>query len=106
MPVFVRSEYILDLYGRAREGYKPKPYAGRTILFKGTARQYESLADWESLMTGDLQVHVVHATHTELREEPHVRLWANELKAALDDCYTKTSARVSAQFTAAPRSYV
>jgi thioesterase domain-containing protein/aryl carrier-like protein len=88
VPVFARSRYILDVYKRAREGWEPKPYGGRTILFKGAARRYESVGDWEQLLTGDLQVHVVNATHTELRENPHVGLWAEQLKAALDDCYS------------------
>jgi hypothetical protein len=57
-------------------------------LFKSVARRYESVSDWEHLMTGDFEVQVFNATHTELRDEPHVGLWAEQLKAALDDCYS------------------
>jgi thioesterase domain-containing protein/acyl carrier protein len=93
LPVLVRSQYILDIYGRARRAYAAQAYSGRVILFKGEARRYNPQSDWEDLMVGDLDVHVVNANHAQIREEAYVHLWANTLKQAL------TQAQVHASLT-------
>ena len=95
LPAFVRSRYVLDLYTHARERYKPQPYAGRTLFFKGALRRYASVGDWEQLLTGEVDVRVVDATHMELRDERYVGMWAGTLKAALDDCYGNPTALIS-----------
>jgi amino acid adenylation domain-containing protein len=83
LPLFARSQYILDIYGRARRAYSAKPYCGRVILFKGEARRYNHDSDWEQMIVGDLDVHVVNANHAQIREEPYVPLWADALRNAL-----------------------
>jgi amino acid adenylation domain-containing protein len=83
LPVFVRSRYILDTYASALPRYVPRPYQGRAILFRGEGRDYRHEADWEQLLEGDLEVHVVNGSHTEIRERPQVRVWADKLRGAL-----------------------
>jgi len=86
LPVHVRPRYIQNLYLNSRDGYKPQPYDGRVILFKTPDRKYAAESDWEGILTGDVDVHVIDATHTEIREEAFVPLWAERLKAALSIC--------------------
>jgi hypothetical protein len=83
LPVHVRPRYIQNLYLNSRDGYKAQPYDGRVILFKTPDRKYVAESDWEDILTGEVDVHVIDATHTEIREEPFVPLWAERLKAAL-----------------------
>jgi amino acid adenylation domain-containing protein len=87
LPVHVRPRYIQDLYLNARDGYEAQPYDGRVILFKTPDRKYVAESDWEDILTGEIDVHVVDATHTEIREEAFVPLWAERLKTALSICF-------------------
>ena len=86
LPVHVRPRYIQDLYLNARDGYEAQPYEGRVILFKTPDRKYVAESDWEDILTGEIDVHVIDATHTEIREEAFVPLWAERLKTALSIC--------------------
>ncbi len=96
LPLFARSQYILDIYGRARRAYAAKPYCGRVILFKGEARRYNQDSDWEQMIVGDLEVHMVNANHAQMREEPYVPLWADALKSALTKAQVDASPHPSA----------
>jgi amino acid adenylation domain-containing protein len=86
LPVHVRPRYIQDLYLNARDDYEARPYDGRAILFKTRERKYVAGSDWEDILTGVAEVHVIDATHTEIREEAFVPLWAERLKAVLGIC--------------------
>ncbi len=79
----VRPRYVQDLYLSARDGYEAQSYDGRVILFKTPDRKYVAESDWEDILTGEIDVHVIDATHTEIREEAFVPLWAERLKTAL-----------------------
>jgi amino acid adenylation domain-containing protein len=84
LPVYARSRYILEIYARALARYVPPTYSGPCVLFNGIDRRYEPAGDWpEILRAADLQTHEVKAGHTEMREGPHVGLWADKLGAAL-----------------------
>jgi len=83
VPAFLRSTYIFNIYGRAIRQYVPRPYAGRTVLFRGDGRGYRSTADWPQLLTGTTEMHVVEAEHTQLPDARFVPLWAETLKRAL-----------------------
>jgi amino acid adenylation domain-containing protein len=87
LPLFVRSRYALDLYARAKDVYVPQPYNGSVCLFKGKGRQYAADADWPALLTGDVEVHIVDADHSEIREPECVEVWAQQLEISLARCH-------------------
>jgi hypothetical protein len=83
LPVFLRSAYIFDIYGRAIRRYLPRPYAGRTVLFKGDSRGYQPTSDWPQLLAGPTEMHIVEAEHTQMPDARFVPLWAETLKRSL-----------------------
>ena len=94
--MFVGSRYILDVYARALDRYRPQPYSARVILFKGKDRHYDSQSDWEKVLIGDCEEHLVNASHEQIREGPYVHLWAETLKDALSRAQQEMCALASA----------
>jgi amino acid adenylation domain-containing protein len=92
LPVFVRSRYAMDLYARALNAYRAQPYAGRVCFFKGKGRKYAADADWPAILTGDVDVHVVDADHSAIREAALVDIWAPQLELSLARCRTVPAA--------------
>ena len=60
-----------------------RPYSGRVTLVKAGEGSYQPRWDWEKAITGELESHEVHAGHSDLQQEPYVRLWAERLKESL-----------------------
>lgn len=83
LPLFVRSAYILEIYGRARSRYLLQPYRGRVVFFKGQSRTYQPRSDWGELIDGDCEVHAVSGEHQHMVKEPDIYFWAARLKAVL-----------------------
>jgi len=83
IPLFLRSAYILDLYGEALRSYVPQPYPGPTICFSAKKCSHEPRVDWGRLLTGELAVYELPGDHLDLVSETYVRLWAEKLKDAL-----------------------
>jgi amino acid adenylation domain-containing protein len=93
VPPWLRSEYILNVYDRARLNYVPKAYRGRAILFRTSylARHFQT--DWNRLIEGDLQwIDLGSVDHMKLRDEPYIHLWANPLKIALSGAQADAAA--------------
>ena len=86
LPVAMRSAYILDIYGKALRSYLPEPYPGRVLLCKSEKVTYSVSMNWLELCRGELRVHELNGryTHEQMREEPCVAEWAQQLKSALD----------------------
>jgi len=80
LPLSLRSPYILKIYQQAIKRYVPEVYPGRLIIFKaaGDSRDPRS---WERLAAGGLEVVDVPGDHLNVLNEPHVQLWAEELKS-------------------------
>ena len=91
LPVSLRSPYILNIYSQARARYVPRPYDGRTLLFRGEARSYRGPTDWDHLLTGEVEVHSVRGDHDRLRDKQEVQIWA----VTLDEALTKAQSRCS-----------
>src|SRR3970282_253346 len=83
IPLFLRSAYILDIYGEALRNYVPQPYPGPAIWFKAKKRFHDPRLDWNRLLSGKLDVYELPGDHLELVQESYVRLWAEKLKDAL-----------------------
>ena len=85
LPVWVRSFYILRIYGRAGKSYKLQTYTGKVILFVQESPSL-SPSSWDGLATEGVQIHKVTAqTHTAVLEQPHLGDWAEKLRATLED---------------------
>jgi thioesterase domain-containing protein len=82
IPLFLRSDYILDMYGGALRSYVPQPYPGPPICFTAKC-SHDPRLDWGRLLTGELAVYELPGDHLDLVSESYVRLWAEKLKDAL-----------------------
>jgi len=90
LPPFVRSFYILSIYDRARRDYVPQIYPGRLIIFKGAGDSCDPQT-WERLAAGGLEIHEVPGGHVNILKEPHVQVWAEQLKDYLQKNQTVVS---------------
>jgi hypothetical protein len=69
--------------------YRPKPYAGRVILFKSTERKISVPEDWEYLLTGAVDTHYISARHGAIYQAPYFHAWAPQLANAIHQCYAR-----------------
>jgi thioesterase domain-containing protein/acyl carrier protein len=70
------------------QSYKPKPYAGKVVLFRAMERDpFEGCQDyalgWGALATEGLHIYDVPGDHVGILKEPNVRVMANYLQAYL-----------------------
>ena len=86
MPRTLRSVREAGYFANRR--FVARPYGGRVTLFRAAIR---SVADstgrdmgWGALASGGVEVHHVAGDHENMLVEPHVRLLARELRAAID----------------------
>ena len=84
LPPSLRSPYILDLYRRALRAYAPSRYSGRVLIFRRGAMPYRPPMDWMNLTNGEIQNYDRALEHTDLTKEPHVSVWAAQLRESLD----------------------
>jgi thioesterase domain-containing protein len=68
----------------------PQPYAGRVTLFRTKGGPYVPPFDWEQLTSGQLEVLFGPGEHSDLRSEPYVRQWAEQLKKSLQQVQEPT----------------
>ncbi len=87
MPRTLRS--VREAGYLANRRYVAGPYGGTVTLFRAAVR---SVADatgrdmgWGRLARGGVEVHHVAGDHENMLVEPHVRVLARELRAAIDD---------------------
>jgi amino acid adenylation domain-containing protein len=88
LPKFVRSQYILGVYAQALKRYAPQTYCGQVIIFK-TADVAFDVEAWRGIAIRGIEMHEVPGSHTEVLREPYVRVWAEKLKAFLDNAPAK-----------------
>jgi thioesterase domain-containing protein len=72
---------------RALRNYVPEPYPGRVTLFRPRMQPIFSShrrdKGWSALAVGGLEIRTVPGNHLAMLQEPHVRTFAQELKASL-----------------------
>ncbi len=76
LPDRLRSQYILDVYFSALDGYRPAVYTGHVVLFRGKRT-------WAPILLGRVDVHEVSGSHTDILQEAQVNAWAPILKPYL-----------------------
>ena len=77
LPASLRSPYILKMYFKAIDDYRPDAYSGRVVIFRPTPA-------WRTLTTGNAEIREVQGSHTDILWEPNVRAWAKEMKMCLE----------------------
>jgi oxalate---CoA ligase len=80
LPVSFRSQYILDIYDRARLNYMPRPYVGRAIYIKSEKRAPVHMAHWRGLVNDGLETLEIPGDHRDVIREPSLGLWAKNLQ--------------------------
>jgi len=91
LPYSLKSFYILRVYRRATQRYILRPYPGSVELFLHPATPAEgSVLNWSGIASGHVEIHDIPPGHEEILKEPHVRIWAESLKARIDKAQQRT----------------
>jgi thioesterase domain-containing protein/acyl carrier protein len=80
---YVEKIVFGEIYPKAGNAYVPRSYPGNVIIFHGAENSYDSARGWQALVSGELEIQRVSGDHLSILAEPHVRLWAEALKARL-----------------------
>lgn len=79
---------ILAANHQARDGYIPQSYPGQLTLFQATERpagfDNEPELGWGQLVTGGVECYPIPGVHTDMMEEPQVKLVAEKLQYCMD----------------------
>jgi amino acid adenylation domain-containing protein len=84
------QEYInvFDANLKASEDYQARVYPGNLTLFRCQIQpQNQAMSpdlSWRDLVTGNISVHPIAATHYDMMKEPHVRALAEKLKRCIE----------------------
>src|SRR5262249_18161369 len=89
IPHSLRSFYTLRVYTRARKIYRAPVYTGELSIFACAGRTV--FERWRKLATGRLSVLEIPCDHRQIREEPFVQLWAEELRNSLRAAQSRIS---------------
>ena len=84
LPHQLRSAYILSVYRRATRKYALRTYPGSVSLFVPPNGSDDSLSNWTGLASGILEIHEIPEGHEAILADPHIHVWAEELRACLD----------------------
>ena len=85
MPLLLQRP--VDANRLAGRRYHPRPYDGDAVLFKAAPYAWthsDAHDGWRRLINGKLEVRQITGLHSEILEEPHVRVLARELADCLD----------------------
>jgi amino acid adenylation domain-containing protein len=82
IPPSLRSPYTLNVYHKAMKNYVPKVYRGRLTLF-ARKEHFRAVHAWKMLTVGDVDILEIPGNHQNVLIEPHMRVWAEELKSSL-----------------------
>lgn len=93
MPRWVRTAYIINIYGSAARRYNPGVYSGSVVFFKGLENAHDYRGAWRRLIAGEFRFHEVPGDHARVLQEPHARLWAK----TLDECLNEAEAARSVE---------
>jgi thioesterase domain-containing protein len=72
----------LNVYHKAMKNYVPKVYRGRLTLF-ARKEHFRAVHAWKMLTVGDVDILEIPGNHQNVLIEPHMRVWAEELKSSL-----------------------
>jgi aspartate racemase len=84
LPPLLRQHYISSVDQRAMRHYEPEVYPKDLILFKAERSPYDPQI-MANLTAGKLHLHELPCRHVEIIKEPHVSVWASQLKSYLHE---------------------
>jgi aspartate racemase len=84
LPAQLRHFNIIDVYGKAIQGYKPSVYPGKLTLIRTKSSPGAEDMGWGILADRGVDIMHVSGDHYSLVKEPHVRLLAHELRKSMD----------------------
>jgi len=87
IPVFCQARYMVKVDRQVKRDYQPRPYSGLMVHIKAEASTYNPHLV-AMLSAGQLESYEVRCTHHELLKEPHIAIWAKELRAYLQKAHT------------------
>ena len=90
LPIALRSPYILKVYLRAMRSYMPVIYPGRFIIFQASEDSRDPQG-WSNLAAGGVDIRDVPGGHENVLKEPHLRVWAEQLKSCLQTAQAQIS---------------
>jgi aspartate racemase len=83
LPRSLHSFYVLSVYDEALKRYTPKPYSGMVKLLRIADNSFDPQT-WQTLAPCGLEIRQVPGDHTNILKEPYVKIWAEQLRAWLD----------------------
>jgi thioesterase domain-containing protein len=83
---------IIDALTEAGKRYRPRPYAGRTAIFRAGKQPLGVVPDpalgWSTLIEGELELREIPGYHLGGMEGPRVRILAEQLRDCIDGALT------------------
>lgn len=89
-------EDISRINANAILNYRPQSYPGRAILYRARESPWSGDLGWGKVITGQLDVQEVPGSHDTFIREPHVRVLARRLNAALREAELTVSSAADA----------
>jgi amino acid adenylation domain-containing protein len=84
LPPLLRQQYVSSVDQWAMRHYEPEAYPGDVILFKAKASPYDPRIIGR-LTAGQLHLYELPCRHADMIIDPHVSVWANQLKGYLQE---------------------
>ncbi len=85
---------------RAEVRYQPEAYEGTVTWFRASEKALRGLdrpeSDWSNWASGGVEIHEIDGDHGAILKEPMVRIFAQELRAALDEAQRQQPAKTRA----------
>jgi amino acid adenylation domain-containing protein len=83
LPIRLRSTHVLQVYNNATRNYHLRTYSGPVIIFMRADLADVDRSNWNELFPGHLKIYSVPGNHTDILNEPHLKVWAELLNRAL-----------------------
>jgi thioesterase domain-containing protein len=82
IPERLRMFYFLEASRRAARNYVAEVYRGRAVLLR--TREVGGSFDWSQLVCGGLEVYEMPGKHMDAIQGPHMKAWADRLRACIN----------------------
>ena len=81
----VENIRLTNDHAKVNKDYAIKPYPGKISMFRATD-DMDTKLDWQKLAQGGLFIYDVPGEHLEILQEPSVRVLAEKIQSALQEC--------------------
>jgi hypothetical protein len=89
IPERLRMFYFLEVSRRAARNYVAEVYRGGAVLLR--TREAGGSFDWSQLVSGGLEVYEMPGKHMDAIQGPHMKAWADRLRACIGNSITNLS---------------